>query len=245
MKRILFFVLGLIVFVGCGTNEVEDSAYVELVDEIAYVQEEDLGDSVVMSPVDEPSVRGRGPRRGVWDGNVYVSRDLGIWFYMPQGWLAYGDLELLFMSENVNITAADVWAETGDWGAFFDLVALDMDTGVMIFIEYQTLLPNQTEAEFLREMLTMGVDMGYYTSAEMLPYTMRIGFYNWHMMSTEMLVDGEIRHSRYFVHILNGFARMIIISHCNTFDAPVEIIETHFGNLENIPEPSWEPQTSW
>ena len=184
-----------------------------------------------VTPAPQPAVtpapaaaRGGNPVRGAWVGNVYTNEYLGLRFEAPARWsIATVEeiAELIGLGAEVFATLAegtevpdDFWAIV-ELAVIHDMMAMDSITGTSVQIAYERLFfpnTNLTTAQYVEETIWTFREMGM-TAARHGSGTTRIGAYDWYAIESSMEFMGITRNSRAFINVLDGFARMIMISY--------------------------------
>jgi len=198
---------------------------------------------------------GRNPTRGGWDGNVYTSRYMGMWFYMPYtwGWRAASDEELAEENRRGHCCEKpEMLAKGGvitdemlsDFGLeIFDMMAANYETGASVSIYF-------TRFHYPEVPQIFSQGRSIFPPRETLPYkinvpgTIRIGAYYWHHFQdpwgsrfdapSVRMIDVQ-RHK--FINVCGLFARSIVII-VNEYSEQLDDILLMFGDINATPYPA-------
>ena len=233
-------------FVSCGGNgDGGDDQYPENEETYAEDQAPEIVVEVFIDeqgkpePISTYEELWSGPVRGVWNGNIWTSGYIGLYFYLPEGWEYAGDEELV---ELLGIDAVFMPGETdGSWetehAVFHDMWAVDLEAGsaVLVYIERMPFYSFGAE-EFVQYSVELFRQLGIYANADAKPRQM--GGYQW--VGFEFYSDGTSHNVVHFVRAIDGFAVIILVQTIED-DCGVDDILQLFGYVGGAPEPSWEP----
>ena len=182
--------------------------------------------------------------RGAWDDNVYTNYYLGLRFVKPAGWVAATEAEIAEMmglgADMLSAVGGDIPAEFWDAAGLLlahDMMAINPFSGANVQIIYERLVfPNTriSAAQYIETATEQLEAMG--AEITKFPGTTRIGSYDWHSLRTEIDMGFVIGYSRQFVNVLDGFARMIIVTYFDTSEQADDIMAMFIGLNDPIPE---------
>ena len=202
--------------------------------EVAPEPEDDFDDELQVGPV-----------RGVWNGNIWTSEYIGLYFYLPKGWEFASDVEIADMlgfdaatvSNGVGMAATD---EFWEMAVLYDLWAFDLETAtaVSVLIEKMPDLDFGVE-EFIEYNARLILQFETDVNTDVEPR--QIGGFEW--AGIEFYSDAiSSRHNNsHFVRVVDGFAVVILVQTFDDYGDTVDNFLQLFGCIGDAPEPSWEP----
>ena len=215
-------------------------------DDIRPSEDEEDGQGEIQDAVALPAGLWGKPVRGEWNGNVWTSEYLGLYFEMPMGWEAASDEEkAAFLGLGVELVFPD--RLTDDWWAaqgtvLNDLMAIELVTGSNI----QIIIERMPYIDITLDELVV------YT-AELLPQfgiganlnvpSRVIAGAEWAGLDAYADFMGFRREMSYFIRLVDGFSWTILV----TFGQNPRTIGEYlglFGHIDHAPLPTWTPHLS-
>ncbi|MCL2401922.1 MAG: hypothetical protein FWC90_04695 [Oscillospiraceae bacterium] len=255
MKKKIFalaaaLVLMLTILTACAENAPAEVPATEPPTEVVETTEPEVPEADAYDEVDEdeapPTRRGRGPVRGLWEGNVFTSEYLGLRFVMPFDWSAADDADIAGLMG----VGADVMAISGieipgefwdmfDLVAVFDMVAANPLTGTSVQIVFERLmfpLRGISTAEYVEATVHQLERAGISVNLD-FPGTVRIGDYDWYSFGTVMEMPlGMVAYGRQFINVQDGFGRIIGITGNDPEASVNEVLAMIISLDDPIPE---------
>ena len=260
MKMLLLFAIMVVAlaFASCagGGNDAQDSGTDNFradtpVREPVTEEGDELFDdeSDESLPVDQNKALWGRPVRGVWNGNIWLSEYIGLYFYLPQGWEHASDEEIvdlvglgtavLELSDAGMAVPDELW-EMIDDHVLHDMMAIDLEQGsnIQVIIERLPVLDIGI-AEFFMHSADLLSQIGANVSRDLAPR--QIGGLEWVGFEAYMDLLGFRQNMSYFMKVVDGFAILILVT---TFDDDGGAVDNYlrfFGPIDNAPRPSWYP----
>ena len=261
LKMILLF-LFVVLVVSCGGGSQNDyaedldasvaEAYAEVPEPVdVEPEEEPLGDETdeLISIEPDNELWGR-PVRGMWDGNIWTSEYLGLYFYLPEGWEFASDeeiVDILGLGSALILGAAGMAITDEFWeginAVLYDMLAFDLESGSNI----QVLIERMPSIDFgVREVIEYNAELlphfGMNVNIDVEPR--QIGGLEWEGFEAYMDEFGFRQDMTYYLRVVDGFAVAILVTTYNDYGKTVDDYLRLFGYIGDAPEPSWEPTGS-
>jgi len=185
---------------------------------------------------------GGNPVRGIWDGNVFISEYLGLWFYLPEGWTARTDEQLVtWRRHNAEIAMPaegsaiatsffNIGAPLGN--SVRDMYVRCNISSTSVIIEFHLEVWGRSTPERLEDFKNLANHMS--VPFIICQYQIRLGGLDWYSNREIYTFGGSTFHSRHLMNDWDGFIAEIMIS--SSYSASViDDIMQMFGCLNTIP----------
>ena len=187
------------------------------------------------------------PYRGAWNGNIWTSEYLGLYFYLPRGWEHASDEEISkFLDfdtarapDGAGMTVTDEFWEMED-AALSDMKAIELETlsSVSVAMERMPELGFGVE-EFIKYNIELFDQFAPNVNADVEPR--QIGAFEWAGFEFYTDATGPGNNITHFVRVIDGFAVIILVQIFDDYGGTVDDFLRLFGYVGDAPEPSWEP----
>ena len=193
-------------------------------------------------------VAGGNPTRGVWEGNVFISEYLGLWFYALDDWYFEADAPRWLSGwpaemqhpQQGEYLSDDFFARLGEWQAYnprtphriFDLYARN-DRMAEVEIYFERLAYGETAYSYINSYISMIKRI--WSDTEITVFSDEIDENAWYAFRLASYFGGGTRFNRYFVNVRDGIARVIVIGYNDTFSESAEDILQMFGCISTPP----------
>ena len=225
-----------------GYSEVHESGSLEA--EQSHVPTQEPNEPVI-TPAQEQ--RWGSPVRGVWNGNIWISEFIGMYFYLPVGWEFAGDDEiagLLGFDAAVLPGVAGSAIDDEFWEimnpVLYDMMAMDLETGTSVRVAIEKMPAIDLSAgSFIAYNANRLLVLGMNVDLDVAPR--QIGGVLWVGFKASMDSFGIVQCMAHFVRVVDGFAISVIVTTINDNGEKELDYFNLFGHITNVPEPSWEP----